>query len=163
MKIKLLITGGTIDKNYDKRIGELVFADTHLVEMLARGRSKVDISSEVLFLKDSLDITDFDRQCILKQCLNDTHNRILISHGTDTMVKTAQLLGENIKDKTIVLFGAMTPYAVNNSDALFNLGFAISCVQAKNAGVYIAMNGKIFDFDNVIKNQDLSIFQNLND
>lgn len=158
MKTKLLITGGTIDKTYDKRTGRLAFEETYLVEMLNRGGFLANISSEVLFLKDSLDISDDDRQCILERCLDSSEPRILITHGTDTMVKTAQLLGKHISDKTLVLFGSMVPYSVDNSDALFNLGFAMSAVQTQKAGVYIAMNGQIFDFDKVEKNQDLSRF-----
>jgi len=119
----------------------------------------VNIDSEVLFLKDSLEMNDKDRDLILSKCLECDEDKIIITHGTDTMVDTAQLLGDKIKDKTIVLFGSMIPYSVNNSDALFNLGGALSAVQNKKQGVYIAMNGQIFDFDKVEKNKKLGIFQ----
>ena len=151
MKIKLLITGGTIDKTYKELSGELSFTQTHIIEILNRGRSTVNIDSEVLFLKDSLEMNDKDRDLILSKCLECDEDKIIITHGTDTMVDTAQLLGDKIKDKTIVLFGSMIPYSVNNSDALFNLGGALSAVQNKKQGVYIAMNGQIFDFDKVEK------------
>jgi len=159
MKIKVLITGGTIDKTYKELSGELSFTQTHIIEILNRGRSTVNIDSEVLFLKDSLEMNDKDRDLILSKCLECDEDKIIITHGTDTMVDTAQLLGDKIKDKTIVLFGSMIPYSVNNSDALFNLGGALSAVQNKKQGVYIAMNGQIFDFDKVEKNKKLGIFQ----
>ena len=159
MKIKLLITGGTIDKVYNELTGELEFSDSHLEKMLKRSRSTLDISSEILFLKDSLDMTDEDRELILSKCLSSTEDKIVITHGTDTMVETAKLLGDQAKGKTIVLFGSMIPYSINNSDALFNLGVALSAVQNKKQGVYIAMNGQIFDFDKVKKNKKLGIFQ----
>ncbi len=158
MKIKLLITGGTIDKTYKELIGELSFVETHIVDMLNRGRSMVDTLSEVLFLKDSLDMTDDDRSLILDKCQSSEQSHILITHGTDTMVETAKVLSENIKDKTIILFGSMIPYSVNNSDALFNLGVAIGAVQNKESGVYIAMNGKVFDANKVEKDKGLGIF-----
>ena len=160
MKINLLITGGTIDKVYNELTGELTFDNSHLDEMLERSRSTVDIDSKVLFLKDSLDMTNEDRNLILSKCLECSGNKVVITHGTDTMVETAQLLGDKIKDKTIVLFGSMIPYSINNSDALFNLGAALSAVQDKTNGVYIAMNGQVFDFDKVEKNKALGIFEN---
>jgi L-asparaginase len=160
MKIKVLITGGTIDKAYNTSTGELAFVETHIIDMLNRSRSMADTLSEVLFLKDSLEITHDNRALILAKCLESKEDAILVTHGTDTIVETAQLLGENIQDKTIVLFGAMTPYSVNQSDALFNLGFALSSVQTQSAGVYIAMNGKVFNFDKVQKNKSLGIFEN---
>ncbi len=160
MKIKLLITGGTIDKIYNELAGELTFGASHLDEMLERSRSIVDIDSEVLFLKDSLDITNDDRNLILSKCLECSENRVMLAHGTDTMVETAKLLGDRIKNKVIVLFGSMVPYSINDSDALFNLGVALSAVQNKTNGAYIAMNGQVFDFDKVEKNKALGIFEN---
>ncbi|MBA5249566.1 MAG: asparaginase [Gammaproteobacteria bacterium] len=157
--IKLLITGGTIDKIYDDLTGGLVFRQTHIVDMLNRGRSMSETTSEVLFLKDSLAITQADRQLILSKCLETEEDKILITHGTDTLVETAQLLGDNITDKTVVLFGAMVPYSINQSDALFNLGFALSSVQMLENGVYVAMNGSVFNFDAVVKNKTLGIFE----
>jgi L-asparaginase len=160
MKIKLLITGGTIDKVYNKLAGELTFDNSHLNEMLECSRSTVDIDSEVLFLKDSLDMTNEDRNLILSKCLECNENKVVITHGTDTMVETARLLGGQIKNKVVILFGSMIPYAINKSDALFNLGAALSAVQNKTNGVYIAMNGQVFDFDKVEKNKALGIFEN---
>jgi L-asparaginase len=161
MQIKILVTGGTIDKVYNELTGELTFGTSNLDEMLERSRSTVGINTEVLFLKDSLDMNDEDRGLILSKCLECSEDRVMITHGTDTMVETAQLLGNKIKDKTIVLFGSMIPYSINNSDALFNLGTALSVVQNKTNGVYIAMNGQVFDFDKVEKNKALGIFENI--
>ena len=158
MKIKVLITGGTIDKTYKELTGELSFTETHMVDMFNRGRSMADTLSEVLFLKDSLEMVDSDREFILDKCLSCDEQHILITHGTDTMVQTAKFLAEKIKDKTVVLFGSMIPYSVDSSDALFNLGVALSAVQLKKPGVYIAMNGRVFDFDQVKKDKSLGIF-----
>ena len=158
MKIKVLITGGTIDKAYKELTGELSFTETHMVDMFNRGRCMADTLSEVLFLKDSLEMVDSDREFILDKCLSCDEQHILITHGTDTMAQTAKFLAEKIKNKTIVLFGSMIPYSVDNSDALFNLGVALSAVQLKKPGVYIAMNGRVFDFDQVKKDKSLGIF-----
>jgi len=160
MKIKVLITGGTIDKTYKELTGELSFTETHMVDMLNRGRSMADTLSEVLFLKDSLEMTDSDRAFILDKCQVCDEQHILITHGTDTMVETASYLAKSLKDKTVVLFGSMIPYSIDNSDALFNLGVALSAVQLKDSGIYIAMNGQIFNFDKVQKNKELGIFTN---
>jgi L-asparaginase len=160
MKIKLLITGGTIDKVYNELTGELVFDTSHLGGMLERSRSTVDVDSEVLFLKDSLEMNGEDRDLILSKCLECSEDAIVITHGTDTMVETASFLGEQVKNKVVVLFGSMIPYSINHSDALFNLGVALSAVQNKVKGVYIAMNGQVFDFDKVEKNKALGIFKN---
>ena len=160
MTIKLLITGGTIDKVYNKLSGELEFSESHLEQMLERGRVSLDTSPEILFLKDSLDMNGEDRNLILSKCLECNEDNIVITHGTDTMVETAKLLGNKIQDKTIVLFGAMVPYSIDNSDALFNLGVALNAAQTKDSGVYVAMNGRVFDFDKVEKNKSLGIFTN---
>jgi L-asparaginase len=160
MTIKLLITGGTIDKVYNKLSGELEFSESHLEQMLERGRVSLDTSPEILFLKDSLDMNGEDRNLILSKCLECDEDNIVITHGTDTMVETAKLLGNQIQDKTIVLFGAMVPYSIDNSDALFNLGVALNAAQTKDSGVYVAMNGRVFDFDKVEKNKSLGIFTN---
>jgi len=159
MQIKILVTGGTIDKVYNELTGELTFDNSHLNEMLERSRSTVAIDSEVLFLKDSLDMTNEDRNLILSKCLECNENKVVITHGTDTMVETAQLLGEAIKDKVVILFGSMIPYSIDNSDALFNLGVALSAVQSKENGVYITMNGKVFNWNNVYKNKDKGLFE----
>ena len=160
MTIKLLITGGTIDKVYNKLSGELEFSESHLEQMLERGRVSLDTSPEILFLKDSLDMNGEDRNLILSKCLECDEDNIVITHGTDTMVETAKLLGNQIQDKTIVLFGAMVPYSIDNSDALFNLGVALNAAQTKDSGVYVAMNGRVFDFDKVEKNKSLGVFTN---
>ena len=159
MTIKLLITGGTIDKQYDELTGELIFTQSGVENMLAQGRAKLDISPETIMLKDSLDMDDNDRQQILKACLACDESQIVITHGTDTMVETSQVLAAEIKDKTIVLLGAMVPYQFKNSDALFNLGCAIAAVQTLENGVYITMNGKVFNFDEVSKNKEVGEFQ----
>jgi L-asparaginase len=159
MMIKLLITGGTIDKQYDELNGELIFTQSCVEDMLAQGRAKLDISPETVMLKDSLDMDDNDRQQILKACLACDESQIVITHGTDTVVETSQVLAAEIKNKTIVLLGAMVPYQFKQSDALFNLGCAIAAVQTLENGVYITMNGRIFNYDEVIKNKDLGEFQ----
>ncbi len=159
MAIKILITGGTFDKEYDEIHGQLYFKDTHVPEMLKLGRCRLDVRYRTLMLIDSLDMTEVDRKIILEICKKSEEQQIVITHGTDTMVETAQLLGKNVKDKTIVLTGAMIPYAFGSSDGLFNLGSALSFVQALPHGVYIAMNGRYFTWDNVRKNRELGIFE----
>ncbi len=159
MTIRLLITGGTIDKQYNEIDGELIFTQSGIGDMLTQGRARLDISLETVMLKDSLDIDDNDRQQILASCLACDESRIVITHGTDTMVETSQVLAAGIKDKTIVLLGAMVPYQYKNSDALFNLGCAIAAVQTLSNGVYITMNGKVFNYDEVLKNKKLGEFQ----
>ena len=161
MNIKLLITGGTIDKVYNQSSGGVEFEQSHFPEMLKRARVEVEINSEVLMLKDSLDMSDVDRQLILNSCLACKEDKIIITHGTDTMCETAKLLGEKVDNKSIVLFGAMIPYTVGNSDALFNLGCAIGSVQLLTPGVYVAMNGRVLPWSDVQKNRDLGVFQPL--
>jgi len=161
MAIKILITGGTIDTKYNELNGKSIFTKSHLPEMLKQARCKVDVKLETVMLKDSNDMIDSDREKILQNCKNCGEDRIVITHGTDTMPETAKVLGENIKDKTIVLLGSMIPYSFGGSDALFNLGCAISAVQILPKGVYITMNGKIFPYDNVRKNKEIGEFQNL--
>ncbi|MCS5591001.1 MAG: asparaginase [Gammaproteobacteria bacterium] len=161
MKVKLFITGGTIDKVYNQSSGGVEFEKTHFPEMLNRARSEIEINSELLMLKDSLDMGDDDRELILNSCRSCQEDRILITHGTDTMCETARLLGEKVENKTIVLFGAMIPYTVGNSDALFNLGCALGSVQLLETGIYVAMNGRVLPFSDVQKNRDLGVFQPL--
>jgi len=161
MSIKLIITGGTIDKVYNQSNGELDFEKTHFPAMLKRGRSSVDVTIEELMLIDSLDMVDADRALILKHCTECDESKILITHGTDTMCETARLLGENDLGKTIVLLGAMVPYSLGDSDALFNLGCALGSVQLLEPGVYVAMNGRVLPFNDVQKNRDLGVFQPL--
>ncbi len=161
MSIKLFITGGTIDKQYNPLNGELIFIKTHLSEMLEQAKNKVDIEPEVLMLKDSLYMDDNDRAMILEKCKTAKEEKILITHGTDTMVKTAQVLGKGISNKTIVLTGAMVPFCFGQTDALFNLGTAIAAVQLLSNGVFITMNGKIFPLDNVRKDKEIGEFKNI--
>ncbi|MGD8234506.1 MAG: asparaginase domain-containing protein [Chromatiales bacterium] len=163
MSIRILLTGGTIDKLYSVEEGELGFEESHVEEMLDRANVTAEIVVEELMLKDSLDISENEREQILQACEACDEECVLITHGTDTMVETAELLGEAGIDKTIVLVGAMIPYTVRDSDAFFNLGFALSAVQLAPGGVYIAMNGMLFDWDNVSKNFDEGRFECIED
>ena len=159
MSIRLYITGGTIDKVYNQTNGELEFNQTHFPEMLSRARIEVEIKTEILLFKDSLDMDDDDRELILKSCVECEEERILITHGTDTMCETAKLLGTNLKNKVVVLFGSMVPYTVNNSDAFFNLGCALGSLNLLDPGVYVAMNGRTLPWNDVVKNRSLGVFQ----
>lgn len=159
MKIKILITGGTFDKEYDEIHGRLFFKDTHIQEMLNLGRCRLDTQLRTIMMVDSLDMTDADRHLILENCRKSPEERIVITHGTDTMVDTARVLAAEITDKTIVLTGAMIPYAFGSSDGLFNLGSALSFVQALPHGIYLAMNGRCFHWSNVRKNRSLGEFE----
>jgi L-asparaginase len=161
MSIRLYITGGTIDKVYNQSNGELEFEQTHFPEMLSRARIGLEIKTEILLLKDSLDMDDDDRELILKNCVECEEERILITHGTDTMCETAKLLGENLKHKVVVLFGSMVPYTVSGSDAFFNLGCALGSLNLLDPGVYVAMNGRTLPWNDVVKNRSLGIFQSL--
>ncbi len=163
MAIRILITGGTFDKEYDEIEGRLYFQDTHLPELLELGRCRLDVQLRTVMMLDSLDMTEEDRQLILQQCLRAPEEKIVITHGTDTMIDTARVLAGSVRGKTIVLTGAMIPIAFGSSDGLFNLGSALSFVQALPAGVYIAMNGRCFDWDNVRKNRQLGVFEALSD
>ena len=159
--IKIFVTGGTFDKEYNELNGELYFKKTHLHEMLALGRSQLKVDIETIMMKDSLEMSNDDRNTIVQQCLESDESKILITHGTDTMVETAKLLAEKITSKTIVLTGAMIPYKFGSSDGLFNLGSALSFLQILPHGIFIAMNGNIFNWDNVKKNKELGLFQAL--
>lgn len=159
MALKIFITGGTFDKEYNYITGKLYFKDTHLNEMLKLGRSNLDVDVRTLMMEDSLSLTDEDRQIILHNCQKTPADRILITHGTDTMVDTARVLAEKIKDKTIVITGAMIPYTFGSSDGLFNLGSALAFVQTLPPGVYVAMNGRYFNWDNVKKNKKTGLFE----
>ncbi len=155
--IKILLTGGTIDKHYDS--GELGFGKTHIPEILELGRNKTEIEIEELMLIDSLDMVDADRDEIKLACDRTLQDKILITHGTDTMVETAAVLGSSNLNKTIVIIGAMVPYEFKHTDAMFNIGFSLAAVQTLDHGVYIAMNGKIFDYQNVKKNKQKGLFE----
>lgn len=161
MAIRLLITGGTFDKEYDERNGSLYFKDTHVHEMLRLGRCRLEVSVRTVMMVDSLDMTDADRTLILDTCRKTAEERIVVTHGTDTIAETARVLGEAGLKKTIVLTGAMIPWAFGSSDGLFNLGSALSFVQVLAHGVYVAMNGRFFDWDNVRKNRELGVFEAL--
>jgi L-asparaginase len=158
--IRIFITGGTFDKTYDEIRGRLTFADTHLPEMLRLGRSRVEVTLRTLMMIDSLDMTDADRDLIVHNCEQCEESRIVITHGTDTMVETAAALSQ-IDGKTIVLTGAMIPYAFGSSDGLFNLGSALSFVQTLPPGVYLAMNGQHFAWNRVRKNRETGNFEPL--
>ena len=157
----IFVTGGTFDKTYDEIRGQLSFRDTHLPEMLRLGRSRVEVSIRTLMMIDSLEMTDADRERIVRQCAQCDHSRIVITHGTDTMVETAAALAQGAPGRTIVLTGAMIPYAFGSSDGLFNLGSALSFAQVLPPGVYIAMNGMHFRWDEVTKNKETGTFEPL--
>ena len=160
MSIQIFITGGTFDKEYNELTGALYFKETHLNEMLHLGRSNLDVSITTLMMKDSLDFVDADRLKIATSCNEVNCERILITHGTDTMTMTADYLMEHCKGKTIVLTGAMVPYKFGSSDGLFNLGSALAFVQVLKTGVYIAMNGQYFEAGKVVKNTSEGKFEN---
>jgi L-asparaginase len=157
--VRIFITGGTFDKEYNELDGKLFFKDTHLPEMLALGRCKVPLAVRTLMMVDSLEMTDTDRALILEHCLTAHEEQIVITHGTDTMEITARALGPKITGKTVVLTGAIVPYKFGSSDGLFNLGSALAFVQTLPHGVYIAMNGKYFAWENVRKNKNTGEFE----
>ena len=161
MRLKIFATGGTFDKFYNESDGNLIFKETHLNNMLKDSKSKVDVEIETIMLIDSLYMKDQHRQEILNKCKSCKEDRIVITHGTDTMVETTKLLGEKIKDKTIVLTGSMIPYSFIKSDAHFNLGCAIAFAQTLPKGIYITMHGKIFNYDNVKKNKKTHEFETI--
>jgi len=157
--IRIIITGGTFDKHYDEIRGSLTFKDSHLPEILKFVRCTVPIEVELNQLIDSLDMHTSNRLRVLESCRRASEERIVITHGTDTMVETAAVLGEAGLAKTVILTGAMVPYIFNNSDAVFNLGCALTAVQLLPHGVYIAMNGRVFGWDRVHKNRELGVFE----
>ena len=161
MKIKIFVTGGTFDKEYDEIEEKLAFKKSHLAEMLEAGRNKVETSITQLMLIDSLFMTDTDREIILDHCRKTSEDRIIITHGTGTMEITARFLGQFIHDKTIILTGAMIPFTVCHSDSLFNLGSALAFVQSLPHGVYVAANGKYFHHDNVRKDTEIGVFKEI--
>jgi L-asparaginase len=158
-RIRILVTGGTFDKEYNELRGTLFFQDTHVPEMLRLGRCLLDVEVRTLMMIDSLDMTGDDRRIIAEHCRAAPESRIVITHGTDTMVETAAHLGREIRDKTIVLTGAMVPYKFGSSDGLFNLGSALAFVQTLPPGVYVAMNGRVFAWDKVRKNKSQGVFE----
>ena len=160
-QITILVTGGTFDKEYNEIKGKLYFNESHIKEMLDLGRCKIPVTIKNLMLKDSLDMVDIDRKLILDACMQTEINKIVITHGTDTMTVTAKFLAQNIKNKTIIFTGAMIPYKFGSSDGLFNLGSALTAAQTLGPGVYIAINGNIFQWDKVIKNRKKGIFESI--
>jgi L-asparaginase len=159
MTVRIFVTGGTFDKEYDELEGKLYFRDTHLPEMLELGRCKVKVDIRTLMMIDSLEMTELDRKIILDHCLKCKEDCIVITHGTDTMEETARVLGESSINKTIVLTGAMVPFKFGSSDGLFNLGSALAFAQSLPQGVYIAMNGRYFRWDGVRKNRKIGEFE----
>lgn len=159
--IRLFVTGGTFDKSYDEINGKLFFKDTHVAEMLRLGRCQISVDVRTLMMIDSLDMTAIDRDLILKNCLSSVEPRIVITHGTDTMADTAAVLGASIKDKTVVLTGALIPYEFGSSDGLFNLGSALAFAQVMPPGVYVAMNGICHHWNNVKKDRETGFFRPL--
>ena len=160
MAIRVLVTGGTFDKEYDELTGRLFFKDTHVAEMLQRGRCRVDVVIETIMMIDSLDLDDEGRASIVEHCRRAPESRLVVTHGTDTMVDTARAVAQaELTGKTVVLTGAMVPYAFGSSDGLFNLGSALSFVQVLPAGVWVAMNGQHFPWDAVQKNRVTGVFE----
>jgi len=162
MRIRILVTGGTFDKEYDELSGRLFFLDTHVPEMLRRGRARLELAIETVVMIDSLDMDDAQRAVIVERCRSSDERAIVITHGTDTMVETAQAIAQAaLSDRTIVLTGAMVPYAFGSSDGLFNLGSALSFVQALPSGVYIAMNGQAFSWNECRKDREHGVFERI--
>jgi L-asparaginase len=159
MTLRILATGGTFDKQYDPIKGALSFASSHLPQVIERARLTVPLQLEQLFLLDSLDMQDADRTRVCAACERATETGIVIIHGTDTMRETAEVLAHAKLAKTVVLTGAMIPYEIANSDALFNFGFACGVAQTLPHGVYIAMNGQVFPWDRVQKNRGAGVFE----
>jgi L-asparaginase len=159
MAIRIFITGGTFDKEYNELNGQLYFKDTHLSDLLEMGRSKLDVEIRTLMMVDSLEMTAEDRTLIVHQCNNCEESQIVITHGTDTMAETASIIAQSVTNKTIVLTGAMIPIKFGSSDGLFNLGSALAFAQSLPAGVYVAMNGRYFNWDNVRKNKQTGVFE----
>jgi L-asparaginase len=158
-RIRIIVTGGTFDKEYNELTGELFFQKTHIPDMLRLGRCHLDVAIESLMMIDSLQMTDAGRQLILERCAAAEEKRIVITHGTDTLEHTAAVLGKRITGKTIVLTGAMVPYTFGSSDGMFNLGTALAFVQTLKTGVYAAMNGRCFTWQTVRKNRKLGVFE----
>ncbi len=158
-RIRILVTGGTFDKEYNELNGALFFHETHVPEMLRLGRCLAEVEIETLFMIDSLEMTAEQRQAIADRCAAAPERRIVITHGTDTMVETARRLGPAIREKTVVLTGAMVPYKFGSSDGLFNLGAALALVQTLPPGVYVAMNGRWFPWNAVHKSRERGVFE----
>lgn len=161
MAIRIFITGGTFDKEYNELNGQLYFKDTHMSDLLEMGRSRVPVEIRTLMMVDSLEMTDEDRELIIHQCNNCDETQIVITHGTDTMADTAKALARKVHNKTIILTGAMIPIKFGSSDGLFNLGSALAFAQTLPVGVYVAMNGRYFTWNNVWKNKQTGVFEEI--
>jgi len=161
MQIRIIATGGTFDKEYNELNGELFFKDTHIGDMLKLGRSHLEVVIERLMMIDSLQMTEADRELILSRCREVPEERIVITHGTDTMSETAAALGAGLSGKTVVLTGAMVPYTFGSSDGIFNLGTALAFAQTLAPGVYVAMNGRYFPWNSVRKNRSKGVFESV--
>jgi L-asparaginase len=161
MAIRIFITGGTFDKEYNELNGQLYFKDTHMSDLLEMGRSQVEVEIRTLMMVDSLEMTDEDRNLIIHQCNNCEEDKIVITHGTDTMANTASMLAHLVKNKTVILTGAMIPIKFGSSDGLFNLGSALAFAQTLPHGVYVAMNGRFFHANNVRKNKQTGVFEEM--
>jgi len=161
MSVRIFITGGTFDKEYNELTGQLYFKDSHLPEMLELGRCRVPVDFRTLMMIDSLEMTDMDRELIGRHCMDADENQIVITHATDTMAETARKLEDIVKNKTVVITGAMIPYKFGSSDGLFNLGSAMAFAQTLKPGVYVAMNGRCFHAANVRKNKQTGEFEEL--
>ncbi|MGZ3846753.1 MAG: asparaginase domain-containing protein [Flavisolibacter sp.] len=161
MGIRIFITGGTFDKEYNELTGQLYFKDSHLPEMLELGRNLVPVEIRTLMMVDSLEMSDDDRSLIAEHCMKSPQDKIIITHGTDTMAETAKVIANKIENKTIVLTGAMVPYKFGSSDGLFNLGSAMAFVQTLSPGVYVVMNGRYFNANNVRKNKETGEFEEI--
>ena len=159
MEVRILATGGTFDKEYDEIRGRLFFNESHLEEILKLGRCRLRVEVQTVMLIDSLEMTDQDRSTIVEHCRDAPEDRIVITHGTDTMVETARVLSEKVRGKTIVLTGAMIPFAFGSSDGLFNIGGAVTAVQILPNGVYVVMNGQVFPWYRATKNRATGIFE----
>lgn len=161
--LRVIACGGTFDKRYDPIGGSLTFAQSQLPGIVERVRLTVPVAVEILMQVDSLDMTEADRERVADACRESNEQAIVIVHGTDTMPETAAVLARHFADlassRTIVLTGAMVPYAFGQSDALFNFGFACACAQLLRPGVWIAMNGRVFPGEAVRKNRDAGIFE----
>ena len=157
--IRVLVTGGTFDKEYDELTGRLYFKETHLPEMLKLARARLEVRVDALMMVDSLDMTDADRARIVERCRTCPEERLVVTHGTDTMAETARALAAGVPGKTVVMTGAMIPWAFGSSDGLFNLGSALSFAQVLPPGVYVAMNGRVFPAARVRKNRETGVFE----
>ena len=161
MPIRILVTGGTFDKDYDEITGQLYFNDSHVKEILELGRSRLEVKIKTLMLIDSLDMSDANRSLILENCKVVDEDQVVITHGTDTMTETARVVAKEKLNKTIVFTGAMIPYKFGSSDGLFNFGGALALVQTLPYGVYIVMNGRCFKWDCVKKNKKTGVFEDI--